>query len=292
MEGIEQLQQLGFSQYEAQAYVALLRRSPLNGYELAKISGVPRPNIYTVLQKLEEAGAVMRLTVPEGTRYAPIPSDELLAKLKRRYQQSVEAASASLQQIESPSRIDTVLNIRGYTELLEQARTLIDRTKRHLLLSIWPEEAMALAEPIEHAVKRGIQVTTLCLRACPQPCPACRGTVFRYALSPENRTRWLVLVSDAEELLAGEIQTSGSQASQAVDSGAVRTRQPMLVSLTGSYIQNGIALAKLITHFGTRLYSELDAQSIAALNNLPSFSAEEPWLVGLQRMLRVGESPK
>ncbi len=55
------LQELGFGDYEARAYVALLQRSPINGYELAKASGVPRANIYAVLQKLAERGAVVRV---------------------------------------------------------------------------------------------------------------------------------------------------------------------------------------------------------------------------------------
>lgn len=290
MEVIEQLQQLGFSQYEAQAYIALLRENPLNGYELAKASGIPRPNIYTVLQRLEDSGAVMRLTTQEGNRYIPIPADELLAKLKRRYQKSLDAASTSLQQIASPTPLEPVLNVRGYTELLDQARALVDRTEHHLLISIWPEEAMALAEPFQKARERGVQITTLCLRGCQQPCPACQGEVFRYALAPENRTRWLVLVSDEKELCAGEIIPSGSQASQAVDSSAVRTRQPMLVNLTGSYIQNSIALANILTHLGSRLFSEMDQQSITALNNLHPFHTKGPWLKVMQRKLNVDDS--
>ena len=286
MDVIEQLQQLGFSQYEAQAYVALLRQSPLNGYELAKASGVPRPNIYTVLQKLEEAGAVLRLTVPEGVRYAPIPAEELLVKLKRRYQESLEAASAGLQQIASPPNLEAVLNLRGYGQLLDQARTLLDQTGEHLLISIWPEEALALAEPVQQAVDRGVQITTLCLRGCPQPCPACRGSVFRYALAPVRDTRWLVLVSDEDELLAGEIIPAAEQEAPARDSAAVRTRQPMLVNLTGSYIQNSIALATLLTQLGSRLPAELDPQSLAALNDLHPLHSNGAWLEIMQGMLR------
>ena len=47
------LQELGFSEYEACAYQALLQQNPVTGYELAKVSGIPRPNIYPILQKLE-----------------------------------------------------------------------------------------------------------------------------------------------------------------------------------------------------------------------------------------------
>jgi sugar-specific transcriptional regulator TrmB len=67
------LQQLGFSEYEARAYTALLQRSPLNGYELAKAAGLPRANVYAVLQKLEERNAVGRQESPTGVRYAPRP---------------------------------------------------------------------------------------------------------------------------------------------------------------------------------------------------------------------------
>ena len=51
---VELLQKLGFGEYEARAYVALLQNRPLNGYELAKASGLPRANVYSVLQKLED----------------------------------------------------------------------------------------------------------------------------------------------------------------------------------------------------------------------------------------------
>jgi len=38
---IEKLIALGFSEYEAKAYVALLRENPVTGYQLSKLSGVP-----------------------------------------------------------------------------------------------------------------------------------------------------------------------------------------------------------------------------------------------------------
>ena len=286
MEVIQHLQALGFSQYEAQAYVALLQKNPLNGYELAKASRIPRPNIYAVLQKLEESGAVMRITIPDGTRYVPVPVDELLMKLERRYQRSLEAATVSLQQIVSIPGAESILSFRGYTELLEQAWTLLDQTKQHLLLSIWPEEATALAEPVRQALDRGVQITTLCLRGCPQPCPACQGDVFRYAIAPENGTRWLVIVSDENELLAGEIPSTGSLESTTT----VRTCQQMLVNLTGGYIQNSIALSSILTQSGSRLMSQLDPQSAAALNNLHPFHTQGAWLGRMQHMLHLDDS--
>ena len=83
------LQQLGFSEYEARAYLALVQRNPLNGYELAKVSGLPRANIYAVLQKLEERGAAVRLDLPNRTRYAPIAPTELTKQVATRFHQTL-----------------------------------------------------------------------------------------------------------------------------------------------------------------------------------------------------------
>ena len=50
----ETLQQLGFSQYEAQCYLGLLRQHPLNGSQLSTVCGVPRSMVYQALNRLEE----------------------------------------------------------------------------------------------------------------------------------------------------------------------------------------------------------------------------------------------
>ena len=50
----EKLVQLGFSGYEARAYISLLKNNPITGYELAKHSGIPPSKIYEVIGKLLE----------------------------------------------------------------------------------------------------------------------------------------------------------------------------------------------------------------------------------------------
>jgi hypothetical protein len=116
--------------------------------------------------------------------------------------------------------------------------------------------------------------------------------VFRYALAPSEGKRWLILVTDEDELLAGEIHATGDTETQGAgaSAAAVRTRQNMLVNLTGCYIQNSIALASILTALGNRLYSELDPQTIAALNNLHPLHEEGEWLEVMRRMLRLEDN--
>ena len=84
---IDGLVKIGFSEYEAKAYVALLRENPITGYQLAKLSGVPRSMIYEVLSKLVLRGAAMILRKEgstqgtQGTRtlYAPVPAGQFVS---------------------------------------------------------------------------------------------------------------------------------------------------------------------------------------------------------------------
>jgi predicted transcriptional regulator len=282
-EAIDQLQDLGFSQYEAQAYTALLRNSPANGYELAKASGIPRPNIYVVLQKLEERGAVLRIDSPMGTRYSPVPPTELLAGLKQRFQGAMDSASEALCTMATPTSRDSILNLTGYEVMLDHARSLINTAQQGILISIWPEEARQLNETLQHAKNRGVRIITLCLRGCPQACPACQGDVFRYSLAPMTGRRWLIIAADDVELLAGEITPQK-------DALAVRTRQKMLVNLTASFIQNSIALAAILNGFGDQVDTLLDPQTRAALDALHPLQARGRWIDVMKEMIHRHEN--
>jgi predicted transcriptional regulator len=233
------MQQLGFSEYEARAYVALLERNPLNGYELAKASGVPRANVYAVLQKLEERGAVVRVDTPAGPRFAPVPPDALTRGLGSRFEDILSAARGSLGAIRTPPEHAQVWNAEGYAALLERARALIDVAQEQLLLATWPEEAHALDAAVAGAVERGVALRTLCLRACPEECGACHGDVCRCGGAPPGEGRWLVIVADEAEVLTGEIAAD-------TQTQLVGTRQRLLVGLAARYIRNSIDLARAL----------------------------------------------
>lgn len=275
---ITSLQQLGFSEYEARAYTALLQHSPLNGYELAKLSGLPRANIYGVLQKLEERGAVIRLDIPGGVQYAPLPAEELIQRLRTQFQETLDTAQQALNEISSPAEYEYVGNTRGYPALLEHARALLNAAQERVLLAIWPQEALNLAEPLAQADARGVEITTLCLAACPQECGGCRGQIYRYQVAPEQRRqRWLVVVPDRAEVLTGEIGP-GEEAL------AIRTRHRLLVELATWYIRHSIAVAAIVSDLGSRLGELLRVETQAILGSLDPNEQKEGWL---EQMIRL-----
>jgi predicted transcriptional regulator len=277
------LQELGFGDYEARAYVALLQHNPVNGYELAKASGIPRANVYAVLQKLEERGAVVRSATPAGVRYAPVPPSELIRRLGQHVQDLLQTAQEALDDLSSPPDQADIWNVRGYTALLEHTRSLIDATRERLLVAIWPEEARVLAAPLAQAEVRGVQVTTLCLTACPTPCGGCRGQIYPYRTVLEPSNRWLVLVPDGAEVLAGEIGPRE-------ETLAVRTHQGLLVELVSGYIRHSIALAAVLQDLGGRLDDLLTPQTHRTLDALGPGRPDIGWLEHMRQLLSSGRN--
>ncbi len=272
------LQQLGFSEYEARAYVALLQRNPLNGYELAKVSGVPRPNIYGVLQKLEERNAIIRLDTAAGTRYTPVSPDELTQALGSRFAHTLDAARSSLEEVASPAEQDYVLNIQGHAAVLEHATTLIHAAQQRLTLAVWQPEAQALAEPMARAEDRGVTVKTLCLQACSQECGGCQGDIYRYRVAAERQSRWLIVVQDSAEMLIGDIGAGGSV--------AVRTRQVSLIEMAAWYIRHSIALSAVLSDLDGRLEPLLSPDTRLLLQ---SIGPDGDWLGYMLRLLKGGQ---
>lgn len=273
----DSLTELGLTRYEAQAYGALLETSPLNGYEVAKASGVPRPNIYGVLDRLVERGAIMRVDEAGGLKFVPVASDEFLQRLRARFDTTLSDAEASLAQIRAKRRWEPVANSSGYEATVELARSLVRAGRKELLLAVWPEEAALLEREAQAAEARGVKVTSLCLAGCPHPCGHCAGEVYRYRVDPGKRARWLVLTADNRDMLSAEVEPN--------DTRAVRTSQRLLVELAAWYIRHTIALASLARDLSSEDGKAPSAETLQVLRSIGSAGAGHEWLSQIHEVI-------
>ena len=272
------MQRLGFGEYEAKAYTALLQRSPLNGYELAKASGIPRANVYAVLTKLEERSAVVRVEDAGSIRYGPVAPAELMRRLGQDFEDILAETQRSLEALAAPAAYEYVWSTQGYSVLLQHAAALLEAASHDVLIALWPAEARRLADVLNRAEQRGVTVTTLCLAQCPTECGGCRGRIHRYRVTPDQQNRWLVVVPDNSEVLAGEV-VSGEAAL------SVRTRQRLLVELASWYIRHSIALAAVLEDLGERLDETLTPETHAILASIGPSGRNEGWLDHMRQLL-------
>lgn len=254
------LQDLGFSEYEARAYASLVSTGSANGYEVAKAAGMPRANVYAVLEKLAQRGAAHRIRQRSGVRYTAIPPAELMRRLEKAHARTLQAAGEALQALTHGPEATPVFNLKDAAELREQAQALIEGARHSLLVAIRPPEASKLASALSEARARGVAITTLCMEACAEPCGGCQGELHRYCIHTGPRSRWLLLVADEARMVAAEIGMP--------EVSAIVTEQPLVVSLTAAYIRQSIALATLAGELGDRFHGVLSEHAHQVLDAL------------------------
>ncbi len=224
---------LGFTKYEAKAYVSLLHQYPVTRYELSKKSGVPRSAIYDVIRRLESYGAVSVMsTNPE--KYVPLPPQQFLKMLNHRYSQKLEVFQKSLSGIQTNIEPEQLWNLAGYNNLILKAREMIDGSHLEIYLSAWRREVMELEKHLRDAERRGVKIIIFSFTTIPQI-----GRVFSYDIDEEKLEKvWdhkIILVRDHEELLMGE-------ANRVVQRKAAWTLNKAIVQIAENHIVLDITL--------------------------------------------------
>lgn len=264
------LQQIGFTKYEARAYIALWGAADCNGYEVAKASGIPRANVYPVLERLASRHAIRRMETRKGTRYIANPPDQLFDRLEDGYQNSLDRARDAFRNLTAETPDVAVINLRDRAELFAEAHELLAGVRENLLVAIQPAEAAELAAGFAAVRNRGVSITTLCMEACEEECGGCAGSVHRYALAPCSGSRWLVLIADHQCMIAAEMGHGMAQ--------AIATTQPLIVELGAAYIRQSLALATMAGALGEQFDGLLSAQARKVLDDVHPNGSFLDWL--------------
>lgn len=197
------MKKLGFTAYEAKAYISLLKNNPATRYEVAKSSGVPRSAIYDTIRKLEAMGAVNG-SYTEPKKFMPLPPDQLFDLLERQFKESVNDIRLQMKDFETLVEPGHLWNILGYQNMIHKAREMVDKAKKNIYVSLWRREADLLKEEFKKANERGVKIiafsfTDLDISA---------GCVYNYKLNEKDLEKiWdhkIILVVDQNELLMGE----------------------------------------------------------------------------------------
>ncbi len=125
------LQKLNFTPIEATVFVTLCQHGSLTGYEVAKLSGISRSNVYAALYSLQEKGKC-HVSEGEPAKYLAISKEELLLSTEREMKQVLEEIKEHF-----PNVIEThepYVTIKGYENVINKIKNSILLCKSHLYL--------------------------------------------------------------------------------------------------------------------------------------------------------------
>lgn len=158
---ISGLLSLGFTEYEARVYIALLGQHPANGYQISKTSGVPRSMVYEALGRLDLRGAVLKSEERRATLYTPLPPDQLLSQMERSVKQRVDDLRSSLTSLYLTQREDLFWSLNGRSAVLGYAAQMLAEASHEAWLVLADPELEALRPLIVAASERGLAIHAL-----------------------------------------------------------------------------------------------------------------------------------
>ncbi|MDA8291605.1 MAG: hypothetical protein M0Z33_08010 [Actinomycetota bacterium] len=245
------LAQLGFSHHEARAYVGLLGGEPRTGYAVAKATGVPQPKVYEALRKLVARGAAFELA-GRPSRFVPVPTDQLLARLESTFTDRMRVARRSADALEGDGVVPTYEAVRRLEEwpaIEAAACETIARARRRVYVSARVDELRALQGEIEDAVARSVDVVALCFGKEPWTIPGVR--TFTHAstdkiLYRSHQARHVAVVVDSAETVWA-LATDGHNWSGVVSDSA------LVVAAIKDFVRHDIDLQRVYADFGEDL---------------------------------------
>ena len=159
------LKDLGFSQYEAACYMALVGNHPINGSQLSKISGIARSRIYDVLRSLISKGSVIEVTTGQ---YAPLPSDELIRRLKLGFDKKIAAFEKEIAKASQKEDFEYVWTLTGYDTVMGKAKAMIKAARKEIYVRLFPEADQHLSDALLSAEKRGVSIRYIAMGKIPE----------------------------------------------------------------------------------------------------------------------------
>ncbi|MBX2855766.1 MAG: hypothetical protein KTR21_12325 [Rhodobacteraceae bacterium] len=252
---VTDLKALGFSDYESRIFIALKRKSPASAYEISNLSGVPRPNTYSVLKALEARGAVMPIS-ENPVRYVPQQAERLFASIAQQTRDLCDTVTSRLGHLEVDSGAQYVWDLQGEDAVHGKLDEMIATAKTAIWIKsdskVLHRHEMALREATSERDVRlviilyGFDAGAFRFNDCCEVYPH-EGTGFPMGFADNHFT---ITVDDREMLTAN---TDSSVI-------AAHTANRAIVKMAVSLLRHDFYMAEICSRFGREIRSEFGPQ--------------------------------
>ena len=244
-----ELQGLGFSDYEARAYMTLLERHPATAYEVSKLAGLPRANVYAVLQSLQHKHAVQPVS-ENPARYAPVEPEilfERIAESARERCTRIVGRLAAVRERQADSR-QYVWSLAGEAEIDAKISEMIAASASHVWVKAMDRVLERHRDDLARAARRGVEVLIILFGQQPERFRFGRrsrvylheGNGIPVGLALDQVT----LTTDFDAALVANLRAPAH--------GAYTRNQPV-VTMADTLIRHEIYMAEIFVRFGAQI---------------------------------------
>jgi HTH-type transcriptional regulator, sugar sensing transcriptional regulator len=260
MDPLEKLTQIGFTEYEAKVYLALLRDHPANGYQLSKKSGVPRSMVYEALARLHGRGAVMETIEDRAALYRPLPPDVLLDQAQDEHSRLVGELRAGLHALYTTPEEEHVWTLTNRRAILSYATQMIVGARTEIFFVLSDADLDTLEGDITQACARGVALSSLLTG---QKRLNCGEVAYHPPLESELQqlTGSLIIVADGHEAMIATTED---------DASATVTRNRNVVLIARQFVWMELFAQRIYARLGPEVINQLEPEDRRIFESLGS----------------------
>jgi len=245
---LAQFKALGFTTYEAEAYLLLLDHQPATAYEISKQGALTKGNTYTALESLVAKGAAQQVS-DAPARYAAVSPEILFRRLSRSLNGLCDELVRALTQ-PRPQATEHVWTLEGVKTIDDRVLDVFERAKRQIWIKGPDHILVRYLGALQKAIARGVRVVIILFgdehsRARLRLGP--RATVYLHegtGLMLAVGARQFVVASDFSEALVAYFDDPAR---------GVYTRSDTVVFLAETMIRHEIYLAEIMQAYGPQI---------------------------------------
>lgn len=242
---ISKLAQLGLSEYEAKAYIALLRENPLTAYEVAKSASIPTSKIYEVIKKLENRQMVQAIHGESSRLFVPVSLDDFIYNYRTSVENGLNTIKDELKGLKVGMDTSYTWHVKEYENLILKVERMLKTADHTILLSIWPAEINRVFDALTHAEERGVSVAIVHYGASSFSIGQTYLHPIEDTIYERKDARGVSLIVDSKEALIGKVSGSGTEAIWSMNEG--------FVMMAEDYLRHDIYFIKTARRFAPLL---------------------------------------
>lgn len=238
---IQVLRKFNYTESEAKVYVSLLQSGPQTGYEVSKLSNVPRSKVYNVLESLVARGVIATTPGTKTILYRAEPVQRLADLQRTSVEQEICELQRETKNLSLPRDDEQVWKLSGYRSILEKCREMIGHASKQLLMQVWAEELPEL-EPL--LLKKQENLNLLVILYDQEGKYDTRLTkIYRHGFEKdrirETGFRWITIATDQREMLHATMQVGNA-------SEAIYTCNASMVYFAEEYVRHDAYCLRII----------------------------------------------
>ena len=234
---IEKLKDIGFNTYEAKVYLALLKKYPATGYEVAKLANIPQSRTYDTLKVLVEKN-VVTATNEKPQKYTPIKPKQLTSSFQKKINSTINYLDKHLPEVKEDYN-EPIITIVGKQEIQEKVLEVIKNAKREIYMEVWSQDYKIFEQELLNAYNRNVEIRIVGY----DNFQTRFGLVFEHAFARDIELslggRMIIIASDDSEGIVGKISSLKNNIN---DANIIYTQNKSIVFIIKEFIVHDMYL--------------------------------------------------